>query len=197
VSVLEFIAAVIGHLAWPATVVTALLILKRPIVDLLPKIRRAKWGDGELEFGEQVEKVRTEVEQLPDPGQEIRSLPAPPADELPDGTPPHLVVMHHYGLVEEEVLALAVAAGLERPASNSTTRGVFDLLFREGVTDKATYDALMDLRRLRNVAAHKSDRQITEADSQQYAEAARTLGARLRWIRERLAASLGDDGTPD
>lgn len=27
---LEFIAAVVGHLAWPATVITALLILKRP-----------------------------------------------------------------------------------------------------------------------------------------------------------------------
>lgn len=63
---------------------------------------------------------------------------------------------------------------------------MFDLLFREGVTDKATYDALMDLRRLRNVAAHKPDRQITEADAKEYAEAARTLRARLSWIQQRL-----------
>jgi len=192
---LEFIAAVIGHLAWPATVIAALLILKRPIADLLPKIRRAKWGDRELEFGEQVEVVRAEVEQLPGVGQEIEALTAPATEELPAGTPPRLVVMHHYGLVEEEVLALAVAAGLEVPVTNSSTRGVFDLLFREGVTDKATYDALMDLRRLRNVAAHKTDRQITEADSREYAEAGLTLRARLNWIRQRLEAPRVGDGS--
>jgi len=101
--------------------------------------------------------------------------------------------MHHYGLVEEEVLALTLAAGLDAPAATSSTRGVFDLLLREGVTDKATYEALMDLRRLRNVAAHKPDRQITEPDALEYAEAARTLRGRLNWIRQRLEA--GPRGT--
>jgi hypothetical protein len=187
----EFIAALVGHLSWPVTVITALLVLKRPIADLIPKIRRAKWGDRELEFGEQVEVVRAEVEQLPGTGREIKALPAPTADELPAGTPPRLVVMHHYGLVEQEVLALAVAAGLEIPASNSSTRGVFDLLFREGVTDKATYEALMDLRRLRNVAAHKTDREITDADARDYAEAAQAVRSRLNWIRQRLEARHG------
>ncbi|MFN4175587.1 hypothetical protein [Phenylobacterium sp.] len=145
--------------------------------------------------------MRAEVEQLPGTGHEIKALPASAGDELPAETPPRLVVMHHYGLVEEEVLALAVAAGLEAPAANSSTRGVFDLLFREGVTDRATYDALMDLRRLRNVAAHKTDRQITGPDAREYAEAARTLRARLNWIRQRLQAPRGGgrgacDGSP-
>lgn len=189
---LEFIAALIGHLAWPGTVVTTILILKRPIERLIPTIRRAKWGDRELEFGEQVEVVRAEVEQLPEAEQTVKALPAPEADALPAGTPAHLVVMHHYGLVEKEVIDLATSAGLETPAARSSTRGLFDLLFHEGVIDKATYGALMDLRRLRNVAAHKSDRQIADADAHEYAETAKTLRGRLGWIRNRLEAQLDD-----
>lgn len=183
---LEFIAAVIGHVAVPATVIAVLLIFRRPIENILPKIRRAKWGDRELEFGDEAERVREKVEQLPGTHSEIKALPAQAPDELVAGTPPPLAVMNQYNLVEEEALALARAAGLEGLAAQRTTRGVFDLLVKEGIIDRATFDALMDLRRLRNVAAHKANQEITEADALEYAEAARTLRARLAWIRERL-----------
>lgn len=191
-TVLEFVAAMVGHLVWPATAITTLLILRRPITNLLPHIRRAKWGDRELEFGEQVDAVRAEVQRLPKRLESAQAaLPRPSGADLPSGTPPRLIVMHHYGLAEEEVLALAEAAGLQEAASGSTTRGVFDLLFREGVIDRATYAALMDLRRLRNVAAHKSDQQITESDASEYAEVAMSLYARLHWIRQRLEDGAG------
>ena len=47
----SFIAEVVKALAWPGAVVFGLLVLRRPLLALVPTIRHLKVGELELEFG--------------------------------------------------------------------------------------------------------------------------------------------------
>jgi hypothetical protein len=188
---LEFIAAVIGHLAWPATVIVVVASLKEPIKKLIPNIRKAKWGDRELEFGEKVEAVKAEVEQLPGPAiGDAVALP-PPAEkgrELPAG----MHVIHDFMTVEQELLALAEAAGME--VRRGPSMQVAAALKADGLIDGPTVAAFNDLRQLRNIAAHT--RAVTDQEAEGYAETAETLRRHLAWIRGRLESSRSPDSPP-
>lgn len=59
---LSFIAKIIESLAWPASVVIVVAMLKEGIVNLLPKLRQLKYKDLQLEFDESVRKIETQAE---------------------------------------------------------------------------------------------------------------------------------------
>jgi hypothetical protein len=50
VSVLQFIDAMTGRLAWPLTALTLGLIFRRSLTGLFARIRTLRWGDGEAEL---------------------------------------------------------------------------------------------------------------------------------------------------
>src|ERR1017187_6632289 len=64
---LQFIASLIGSLAWPAAMVLVVLLLRRAIFRVLPRLRRLKYGDAEAEFGEKLAQVEEEIAELPAP----------------------------------------------------------------------------------------------------------------------------------
>ena len=59
---LEFIAAVIDSLAWPAVVIMTVVLLRRPLAGLLPLLRRVKYKELEVEFAQEVKELRQEAE---------------------------------------------------------------------------------------------------------------------------------------
>lgn len=54
---LEFIAKIIGSLAWPATVLVIIFFMRKPIRDLLPFLERLKYKDFELSFRRQLQEA--------------------------------------------------------------------------------------------------------------------------------------------
>jgi hypothetical protein len=70
----QFFASVINSLAWPGGIIIILLLLREPVIALLPKLRLFKYKDWQLEFGEKLEKAEADASNLP-PSPELDILP--------------------------------------------------------------------------------------------------------------------------
>ncbi len=57
-----FIVELIKVLAWPVTVASSLILLRKPIVSLIPFMRKLKFKELEMEFSEQVQAMKSEAD---------------------------------------------------------------------------------------------------------------------------------------
>ena len=62
--VLTFISEIIKALAWPLAVVTLVFLLRRPVIEVFPLLRRLKYKDIELEFAQEVSQLEAEVRAI-------------------------------------------------------------------------------------------------------------------------------------
>lgn len=62
---LEWSSAVIGSIAWPVALVVVALIFRGQINKLLKRIKGAKYGDAEVQFREELDKIEAQVSELP------------------------------------------------------------------------------------------------------------------------------------
>lgn len=64
---LTFIASVIGDLAWPATSLAVVFMLRGPITKLLPDLRKLKYEDLEVDFGRGLERAGKQLDEFASP----------------------------------------------------------------------------------------------------------------------------------
>ena len=76
---LSFVAAVVTALAWPVTLVVIVLVLRREIVSLFPRLKNFKFKDLQAEFAEEL-AVATKVAD--------ETLPAKPEPRIEKGLQP-------------------------------------------------------------------------------------------------------------
>jgi len=58
-----FIAALVDSLAWPLIILLALFLLRQPLSQLLPVLKKLKYGDLELEFAGKIKSLKAEVDK--------------------------------------------------------------------------------------------------------------------------------------
>ena len=58
VNTLQFIDSMTGRLAWPLAVLLIGLVFRRPLTEILDRVRRLKWGEKEAEFAELAKATR-------------------------------------------------------------------------------------------------------------------------------------------
>ena len=190
---MEFVAALVGHFAWPISILVIFLVLRHRISRLIEQLARLKYKDLELDF----EKVRQHAEVLretPTP-QLPTSAPAPEARlllslneqivETAERAPAAAVILAWSSL--ESALAAAtarLAASPETPSYRSAVHNI-ELLEREGQLSRNQVDLLHELRALRNKIAHDSDAVVKIAESQalEYSSAARSLAEFLNGLQ--------------
>jgi hypothetical protein len=63
---LQFIAAIVGSVAWPMATVTILFLLRRELLSLIPNLRVLKFKDLSLEFERKLSKAEDVVPQIPE-----------------------------------------------------------------------------------------------------------------------------------
>ena len=56
----EFIGVLLGHLAWPATSLIVIFLLKQPLIAALSRVAKLRHGDTEVTFSEISKKILTE-----------------------------------------------------------------------------------------------------------------------------------------
>jgi uncharacterized protein YutE (UPF0331/DUF86 family) len=178
---LQFIASIIGSLAWPAAMVLVVLLLRRAIFRVLPRLRQLKYGDAEAEFGEKLEQVEEEIDELPAP----TSLPkkveqtVQRLDDIGDFSNNSAVFVAWLS-IESAILNLARAANALAP--NMPALRAAEILLKRQLIDHATFHAIRDLAALRNIAVHPSYvRLITQEEVD-----------RFRGLAEKVAAVLED-----
>ena len=72
---LQFTADMTGHLAWPAMLIVAVLVLRKPLLALLPELQRLKIKDFEFDFRKTLDEAKREVGQIPKPSDDGKSQP--------------------------------------------------------------------------------------------------------------------------
>ena len=194
---LTFIAEAINALAWPAAVLFFVILLRKPIVELIPLLRKLKYKELELEFSREVAELKAEV--LPPPTQP--ALTAHPSTggealeiQLPErlGTKrdelirmvsfsPRVAIMEAW--LEVETAAIEVASSFWNVPPTDSFRAfprMGEYLLQTKVIDQKQLEAFRRLQHLRNTAAHEQELHLSEADARSYVELAMALAAHIR-----------------
>ncbi|MFD6029832.1 hypothetical protein ACFWE5_03905 [Cellulosimicrobium funkei] len=160
---LEFVDSTIGHvLSWPVIVLVALLVFRKPIRKRIKAIRRAKVGAAEVEFTEKLRDTEENVEQVKSdpaagPGDESdseeREDRARQAEERIREAEenPSASVLLAWADFEREQRRVAHSLGI---SGRMDARTLEKELRKRGVGNDQYAEAVMDLRKMRNLVAH-------------------------------------------
>ena len=179
-----FIASLIDSLAWPAVVAYLTFVMKDKIGELLPKLRRFKHKDTELEFSQGVEELKREAEETPEPI-------SPELSESGDlgkqfdflvqlaEVSPRSAVLEAWRQVEN-----AAAKAIVRSYPQLGERDVLSPMDRRNLLKgKVLHDSEWrqydELRKLRNKAAHSDEFDLRGTPIEAYIDIAVSMARRL------------------
>lgn len=169
--ILAFIASLVASLTWPLTVLILVLIFKKPIKNLLSGIKTFKYGGLDIGFGERVEEVRIEAEQV------LPQAPSPPTG-LADLHPAAAILQSWLDL-ETDLRAVAQRHGIsDSPRLYTIT--IAEGLRERNIWNEETFNIFAGLRDLRNSVVHTRAGSITPAQALEYDLLIRRLIAQLR-----------------
>jgi len=180
---LTFTTELIKTLIWPLTVLVIVILLRKPIVGLIPLLQRIRYKDFELEFGRQIREVRAEAnEELPPPRKVEAEIPQAPDPLLAlASVSPRAAVIESWRHVETAALDAAQRNNvpLKYRDAASPVR-VIRALENANVVDPAVMAIFHDLRALRNQAAHAPEFALSTEAVLEYVELAKRLIDYLR-----------------
>ena len=194
---LTFVAEMTKGLAWPTVVFFLLLVLKKPLKDLVPLIRKLKYGDFEAEFGQrldEIEKLEAEIVEEPYQFKEgvvteerpLFSRRARPLEEKPIAfqlahVNPRSAILEAWLNVEVAAKRAAQRLNLVEKEAVSPIQ-IIRALDRAKVLDVAQIAMFHDLRALRNQAAHSPDMALSTDMALRYVDVAESLARTMNTI---------------
>ena len=170
---LEFIAALVGDLVWPLTVVFAILVFRGPISNLLPFIQRLRYKDFVVEFNRKLDEVETKAAAIigKDVDERVEDHMLELAQVHPRGA-----IIESWIAVEDAIRDFAVSRDMAADLSRSrSTLAVERELAGSGALSPGLASLLRDLRSTRNRVAHILDVPLTSEMARHYASAASSV----------------------
>ncbi|WP_422422736.1 hypothetical protein [Pseudomonas sp. GZD-222] len=174
---LQFFSSVVGSLAWPAAVITLVILLREPLGKLLPLIRTLKYKEWQIDVGQELDAVKVSVEATADQPDERAEEPTPVFRQLAH-IEPRAAVLSAWAPVELALKDLGLKHGIYKLGMPIYV--VADGLSKAGILDSITYEALGRLKRIRNEAVHLAPISYDEAIS---------MGELCEWALVRLKAA--------
>jgi len=186
---LSFIAAMVKALAWPITVLFALSILRKPLIELIPTLEWFKWGDRELRFSKKIKQLQQETPEMEITLANERQE-AVPEIQPPDRIQALLRVSPTSAIIDAwRELEAAAAACLARNVPNApkpmsigqtwTSGQLGDILHKHNLLNSDQLNLYHELRRLRNAATHSPEFAIDEESAQGFIELSNRLSTYL------------------
>ncbi|MFD2256783.1 hypothetical protein ACFSSA_08860 [Luteolibacter algae] len=185
---LEFLASLVSSLAWPATIFLAIFFLRKPLVELIPLLKKLKYKEFEAEFRDALE-----------------ATPVPPTiatdDTLSADSPGDLLKSRNYYLQLAEVsprsAIMEAWLELESASSDAYTRIVkpgmkvfmnprdtAQYLYGQSLITEDEYKSFQSLARLRNKAAHETDlSDMNQKVVGEYVDFCLTLASKIRALQ--------------
>ncbi len=156
---LTFIASLFGSLSWPAAIVLIALFFRTQIIAMLQDIRKLRFGDVELQIGDEVEKIREEAKDVAD-DPDFEDVPVDPRLIVLIESHPHLAVLEGWKRLEQAILDFTV-----RRLDVDRSRPIRDHL--QALVSSARLSSRMmktieDIREVRNRAAHDVDIHVSK-----------------------------------
>jgi hypothetical protein len=180
---LTFIAQLISALAWPVTLLTVILVLRRPLIELYPTVRRLWFQGLELDFSRQIQALAFEARsQLPrlrgvlDAEEPLRVQWL----ELAQFSP-RAVVLESWIQLEKAAIEAGRRLGVNLKRVEMYSPLVLGQALEEaGALEGNTPTIFHQLRNLRNAAAHASEFAFSPDSAIEYADLAARLTEYLR-----------------
>lgn len=194
---LTFTAEAIKALAWPGAVLLLAIMLRKPIVELIPLLRKLKYKELEMEFSKEVAELKADVVLVSEqPSVPVGRLPSGEvaAKQLPErletkrdelvnmvSFSPRAAIMEAW--LEVESATIEVARSFWNVSSTDGFKGfprMGEYLHQTKVIDQKQLETFRRLQHLRNMAAHEQQLRLSEADARSYVELAVALAANIR-----------------
>ncbi|WP_338544714.1 hypothetical protein V6W80_15185 [Pseudomonas benzopyrenica] len=181
--VLTFTSTTIKSLAWPTVVIFLVLMLKKPITEIVPLLRKLKYKELEIEFSDAVAELKAEAStSILDAG-----TPTTPETQ-PQNRLLQLVNLSTRAAIleawlEVETAAAAVASSFWNKPRMDTFRNyakLGDYLLQCKVIDTKQLEIFNRLKELRNKAAHAEELNLSKNDARSYVELASALAAHIK-----------------
>lgn len=159
---------IVEILAWPITAIIIVILLRKPLSDLVVTLKKLKYKDLEIEFEREASKILAEAE---------RDLPAPPSPRPKRSkdepkmmyslrTPePSIEIMESWRNLEIKLRALS-----GEPASKSSTGQIIRGLQQSGKITSEMAKVILELSSLRNRVAHTEDEAISYKVSSSFSD---------------------------
>lgn len=188
---LTFAAEVIKAVVWPASLLVLAFLLRKPLKELMPLLKRLRYKEVEIEFSREIAmlKVKSLSEQSSDqPSAGVTSPGLPKILEskrlellrmVPFST--RVAVMEAW--LEVEGAANEVASSFWSQPPSEIFRGdptIGEYLFKCNVISRDDLETFKRLRHLRNSAAHAEEINLSDGDAISYVEVAMSLAAKIR-----------------
>jgi hypothetical protein len=154
-----FIAEIVGSLAWPIAIIV--WWFRSEIRALVPRLTRLRHNDTEIEFAQDVQRLRQEAER-----EQTLALPAPTTQATPD---PELVRLQEIAAISPRAAIVEAWTDVERASADAVRRLAipvdqnlrtpmrFISMLSASHIDPPRMRQIEELRRLRNEAAHLPD----------------------------------------
>jgi len=183
---MQFLAAIVSAVAWPTVVLVVFFALRSPLSNLVPFLQEITYKDFVLKFRAGLSEVRASTS--PELEAELSTIGAHKALQGEFSNlysvaklSPTAAVIQAWATLEGALVERVVKSG--KIAADSTLRGhsrIGHILYADGVFTKEDFDAFHKLRELRNIAAHRADAGLVEADAREYIQLAMSLYVKVK-----------------
>jgi len=179
---LTFIATIVESLAWPASLLVTLFMMRRPLAELLPYIQRLKYKDLEVDFAKKLERIEAVMDSVDEGSIPKNELPVEVEQEpLPKTRAelleklaelsPNAAILESWQNVERTLDFYFQSRGIERPHSGQEISSHLDY---DPNFPPQLVSAYQELRLLRNRAAHDREN-LTTAHAKEFSSLADRL----------------------
>ena len=170
----EFTSNVINSLAWPAIFVILIIVLRKPIRELLPFLERLKYKDLEVNFRKQAEQTLESIEEKQDESEEREQI------DLKES--PRAAVIHAWSEIVETAEGKYEQLEPNQKIKKLGPDRALGYFLYMGLLVPETKKVIQELRSLRNQAAHYSDAAISEDGARAYVRAAEKVKKQIKAI---------------
>ena len=180
-SVLGFISQIISSLAWPMTLLTCVLLLKRHLLALIPLVRTVKYSDVEIRFGQEVAELNrtTDIADLPPQQGNPKQNQWESLSRLAE-VRPRTAIRSAWGQVESSIRELAKKKNTEiTDAAEGMPMVIGAILLNQGVLTSQQYELMQKLRMLYHEAERAEPDTITTDSAAEYVGLALRLAASI------------------
>ncbi|NDO83739.1 hypothetical protein CJP72_24240 [Citrobacter sp. NCU1] len=178
--ILKFLSEIVKSLAWPVTIIALVILLRQPIIELIPLLRRLKYKEFELEFSKEVSELKAEVEAIAKEKSPSTPVNSSRLLDLVSVSTPAAIMEAWF---EVESAAVSSASSFWGHSANDALKNMPKLgeyLLQCKVIDRTQLDVFNKLRHLRNKVAHAQDLNLSENDARSYVQLALDLADTIR-----------------
>lgn len=178
---METLVEIIKVIIWPLTILISVLILRKGILELFPKLKKLKYKDLEIEFEKEAIEIQSKVERdIP----QIEPPKIKPSEDFSVSEPtimystrilsPPAFISSEWERIEKAILSLSKRRNIQIGKQESV-RMVIRKLRENDVFDEAVENSLMEISAYRNKVSHTRSDIITEDISNIYYESSKRL----------------------